>query len=77
MPTLMTSGPSHAHAGTPRLGDENSLTISVAPALEGLLGVSDVQRSSQEALYATAITPDDVASSYQSGRAPHGWTATS
>jgi excisionase family DNA binding protein len=41
--------------------DGNSPATSLAPALEGLQGVPDIPRSSQEALYTTAITPDDVA----------------
>ena len=55
--------------GDSTLGDGNSPTTSVAPALEELPGVPDIPRSSQEALYTTAITPDHVARQLEISRA--------
>jgi excisionase family DNA binding protein len=43
------------------VGDGNSPATSVAPALEGFPAVPDIPRSSQEALYTTAVTPEEVA----------------
>jgi excisionase family DNA binding protein len=56
-------------SGDSTLGDGNSPATSVAPALEELPGVPVIPRSSQEALYTTAITPEAVARQLEISRA--------
>jgi len=49
--------------------DGNSPATWVAQALEELPGVPDIQQSGHEALYTTAITPDEVARQLSISRA--------